>query len=112
MLTFQWEATGCPGGLMLVQGTPVPASQPKSEVQLRVVKQGSQMPAGFCATTLDVGPGSYVFALWAGQSPTPPNYMIESNRCAAVVYSDQPFTTDCPGSVNSGIKPPVNFRFP
>jgi hypothetical protein len=97
---------------MLVQGSPVPDSQPKSEVQLRVVKQGSQMPIGSCTTTLDVPAGSYVFALWAGQSPTPPNYMIESNRCAVVIFPDGTKTTDCPSSVPTGIKPPTNFRFP
>ena len=109
VLTFQWDVPNCVGGMMLVQGTPVPANQPKSDVQLRVVKQGAAMPAGSCSTTYDVPVGSYVFAIWGGQHPTT-GVMQETNRCAVVVYPDNPWTTDCPGSGGTRPKTPVNFK--
>ena len=106
VLTFQWDSQGCTAGMMLVQGTPVPASQPKSEVRLSVVKN---LPAG-CATTYTVPNGDYIFAIWAGQHPTT-GVMLESNRCRVTVYPDKPWTTDCPG-LGGNPKTPINFKVP
>ena len=106
VLTFQWDVPNCVGGMMLVQGTPVPASQPKSEVRLSVVKI---MPAGSCSTTYTVPTGNYVFAIWGGQHPTT-GVMQETNRCRVTVFPEQPWTTDCPGTGGTRPKTPVNFN--
>lgn len=111
ILTLKWDAAGCPGGYMVAVGSPVPADQPKAEVWLKVVKQGAEMPAGSCQTSIDLAPGKWIVALWAGQSPTPPNAMVESNRCTAIVYPDTtPFFTDCPDTIAPGIAAPTNLR--
>lgn len=108
LVTLKWDATGCPGGFMVAQGTPLPG-QTKSQVMLRVVKQGSQMPAGQCSTQLDLPNGSYVLALWSGQSPTT-GIMQETNRCSVSVYPDKPWTTDCPDTITPVPSPPQNLR--
>lgn len=107
LVTLRWDAPNCPGGLMVAQGTPVPANQPKASVQLRVVKQGAQMPAGQCSTQLDLQSGSYVLAVWGGQNPTT-GVMQETNRCSVVVSPSSTWTTDCPETVLH--TPPENLR--
>ena len=85
-ITLQW---GTPCGGDLAQGSPVPSSQPKAQVQLHIVKNTN----GSCQTTVDVGPGSYVFAIWFGQSPTT-GVLQESNRVGAVVSPTGVVTPD------------------
>lgn len=104
VLTLQW---GPPCGGNLMQGTPVPATEPKAQVRISFVKT---VPTTVCTTTVDLGPGSYVLALWFGQHPVT-SVMQESNRVGVIVKPDGTWTTDSP-YVPTTPPIPTNLRIP
>lgn len=106
VLTLQW---GPPCGGWLVQGTPVPVTQPKSQVDLKYIKD----TVGTCTTTVSVDSGNYVFALSYGQQATavPAYSVVYSNRILVYVYSDGTVWSDSQATPPPVVSP-TNLRIP
>jgi len=107
-LIISWESEGCPAGYLLMQGTPVPEPSAGYKEVLSVVKQ---LPEG-CSTTVEVPPGSYIFALQVQDVETG-ELGEESDRCSVVVNPDnETINTNCPDEVPSSLPIPVFLRVP